>query len=154
MENEEADELYMDMQLILSEVQRKSKLVEHIELTLDALTHYQRWYKKRTESTDVYRRTFEAREDDHILRVAGLLSINDGLWEIHLSHIKQAIKLVSAAKESGASIFTGDGGMSMVAAIGRLRGILLQANTPLTQAFIYKHWIYGGIRVDDTQVIS
>lgn len=65
------------------------------------------WYNKRTVHKDVYRESFESREDGHILRFAGLFAANEGHWLINDDHIRRAIEYVSDVKRAGTELFTG-----------------------------------------------
>lgn len=63
------------------------------------------WYGYRDEHRDPFRGSFEAREDHHVLRLAGFLCVSDGTWEIQYTHIKHAIRIIKAIKEDGAELF-------------------------------------------------
>ena len=78
-----------------------------ILLTDGALVTFRKWYNSRQHSLDMYRQSFEAREDAHVLRVAALLCINDDSWRIDHQHIAHAIRLVASIKETSATIFEG-----------------------------------------------
>lgn len=91
----------------LRTIRRRAAISEPILLNEGAMSTYRSWYKRRTRSYDVYRQSFEAREDAHVLRVAALLCINDNSWEITHAHITKAIKLVATVKEGSSQIFEG-----------------------------------------------
>ncbi len=99
-----------------------------IALTASALRKFSRWYNERTQNRDPFRSSFEAREDTHVLRLAGLLSINDEAWQINDYHIGAAIKIISEIKAAGADLFisivTPTG---LARAIEKLRTILYEA---------------------------
>src|SRR3954467_3703539 len=66
---------------------------------------FTRWYRGRTRSMDAFLLSFEAREDAHVLRVAALLSINDGSWRIDHHHVGRSIKLIADVKQRSSAIF-------------------------------------------------
>lgn len=110
-----------------------------IALTRDALSVYKRWYNNRQEHRDTFRSTFEAREDEHVLRLAGVLAANDRSWEINSRHIGTATKIVLDAKERGASIFEGIHAVdSLARGIDRMREVLVAGMAdPITQRDLY-----------------
>lgn len=70
-----------------------------IDMNVSGLAAFTRWYNKRRISSDPFVSSFESREQDYVLKVAGLLCINDGILEIQKDHINTAIKLVAEIKE-------------------------------------------------------
>lgn len=99
-----------------------------IALTEAAIKKFKRWYNSRTESLDDYRRSFESREDAHVLRFAALLAANDGTWRIQPSHIHHAIILAETLKEHGASLFAPvTKNMRLIRAIEHVRQLLIAA---------------------------
>jgi hypothetical protein len=93
-----------------------------------AIRRFVSWYEHRThDSSDPYTVSFEAREDHHVLRLAGLLSANDGSWMISHHHIGHAIRIISHHKERGSALFGTQAkeGPRLVAAIDRVRTLLL-----------------------------
>jgi hypothetical protein len=76
-----------------------------ILLTDGALAVFRGWYHNRHHSLDIYRQSFEAREDAHVLRLAALLCINDDTWRIDHHHIGKAIQLVASLKDASSSVF-------------------------------------------------
>lgn len=93
-----------------------------------ARRRFQNWYKKRTTHTDPFRASFEAREDEHVLRLAATLAISDGSWHIHKLHIDHAIQAIREVKGDASAIFEGttDIGKFMLG-VEKLREILMQA---------------------------
>lgn len=89
----------------LQECRDGSRSIGGLGITKSARTKFVNWYKKRGQSDDPFRSSFEAREDDHVLRLAGILSINDRLYEIQSGHIGAAIKLVGEVKQSASEMF-------------------------------------------------
>ena len=76
-----------------------------IQITPSALMVFTKWYGERGHSLDSFKQSFEAREDAHILRVAGLLSVNDGSYVISRGHVRIAIRLIEGIKHSSSLIF-------------------------------------------------
>jgi hypothetical protein len=100
--------------------ERVAQLVEHMQvIRMQAKTHgtlslnkgalqaFTSWYNRRQQSVDDYRRSFESREDAHILRIAAYLCINDGSWVIQHTHIQHAIRIIARVKSGGAKMFSG-----------------------------------------------
>jgi len=106
-----------------------AKEVGGISITEPALARFSKWYRGRASHSDPFLSSFEAREDDHTLRAAACLCINDGTLEIQTAHITAAIQLISNAKDKAASLFGGDFDRKskLVGAIGRVRQVLLDA---------------------------
>lgn len=112
----------------LLRVQQDARRFPTIALSEGAMSRFKSWYKNRELKRDPYRASFQSREDSHILRVAALLCVSDGTWEIQAVHITTAIKVVIETREDGASIFEGTGANSkMVLGIDALRDKLLAA---------------------------
>jgi len=112
----------------LSRVQEEAKRYPTIALSIGAMTKFKSWYKNRELKRDPYRASFQSREDSHILRVAALLSVSDGTWEIQANHIVTAIKVITDTREDGASIFEGTGANSkIVLGVDAIRDKLLAA---------------------------
>ncbi len=110
-----------------------------INLTEPALKWYKRWYNSRAEHRDTFRATFEAREDEHVLRLAGVLAANDDGWMIEKFHLQAAVRVILEAKERGARIFEGVmQSDSLVRGVDRMREVFLMSGTdPLTQTALY-----------------
>lgn len=80
-----------------------------ISISPTARTHFDKWYRTRKEYSDRFRSSFQAREHDHVLRLAGSLAVNDGTLVICKSHLLYAIKTIEAVRDSAADIFVSDG---------------------------------------------
>ena len=95
---------------------------------LDALRS---WYNNRTTHTDPFSSSFEAREDDHVLRVGACLAINDSTLELQAKHIRNGIKIVRDVKARATTLFGGDFSQKarITEGISRLRDILIEAGT-------------------------
>jgi len=104
-----SDELFATITANLSSIKRQASDVEFISISDAARSRFSTWYKRRELRRDTFRSSWQSREDAHVLKVAALLCINEGIWIIQNSHIINAIKLVEQTKEWGASIFEGTG---------------------------------------------
>ena len=111
------------------ELVEAARRVGPIGISKGGLSKFTKWYRARATHTDPFQSSFEAREDDHVLRVAGCLSINDGVFEIQASHIGHAITIVDSAKSGAVNLFGGNFSQRarLVSAIGRVREILIEA---------------------------
>jgi hypothetical protein len=79
--------------------------LEHIEPDEETKKFLDAWYRSRDYSTEAYLRSFESREDSHILRLAGTLALSQLKSSIGLSEVELALYAISRAKKSGRSIF-------------------------------------------------
>lgn len=123
---EPSTELGEAIVLRLGELRNKAATVDSIRVSEGALKKFSRWYKSRKIKRDPFRASFHSREDGHVLRVAALLAANDDTWEIQNHHIVVAIRLVTQAREDGATIFEGTGTNSrIVLGVDALRDKLL-----------------------------
>ena len=112
----------------LRAIASKSREVPSIHISAGALKAFTKWYKSRTIHRDPFRASFQSREDAHALRLAAFLCINDDTWEIQLTHILSAIKIITEVREDGAGIFEGTGSNSrMVVGIDKIRDKILAA---------------------------
>lgn len=104
---EEPDhDLFQDLCDDLRIIAAESSVRGPIPVSANARAAIERWYADREPSTDPFKQSFEAREDAHVLRIAALLSINDGSWNTKRSHIHVAIRLTNELKEQSGNIFT------------------------------------------------
>jgi hypothetical protein len=129
--------------VLLCDLRRlRSRAREHgaIVLTDKALARFRIWYAGRTHALDTYRQSFEAREDAHVLRIAALLSANDGSWRVDTSHITSAIELVGSVKEGSSLIFEGSETRTKYAsALDMVRSLLISAGMdPVPRSVIYR----------------
>jgi hypothetical protein len=112
----------------LGEIRERANRVATIQVSPGALKKFSAWYKSRDIRRDVFRASFQSREDSHVLRVSALLAINDGTWEIQNHHLVHAIKIITEAREDGAAIFEGTGtNNKLVLGVDALRDKLLVA---------------------------
>lgn len=119
-----------------------------------ALSIFQKWYGSRTIHSDPFRSSFEAREDAHVLKVAGFLCANDASWLIAATHIKAAIKIIAECKLNGSRLFEGTGTRSkMLIGIDKLREKLIECGMDTTsQTRLYlacRHYL----RADDVRIL-
>lgn len=128
---EEEDEAISEsIRTALQNVKRTAQSVGKIRITDAAKSRFASWYRSRDKKRDAFRSSFQSREDSHVLRVAALLSVNDGSWEIQNNHIAAAIKIITEVREDGASIFEGTGTNSkLVLGVDAIRDKLLAAGT-------------------------
>jgi hypothetical protein len=98
-----------------------------IAISTGGLKAFRKWYNNRRQHSDPFMSSFEAREDDHVLRAAACLCINDGILELQAGHIRKAIKIVDDAKFRANSLFGGDFSQKarLTGAIEQTREILI-----------------------------
>lgn len=104
--------------------------ISEITLTPNAHKAFEQWYTRRTDSLDVFNSSFESREDAHVLRLAAILAINDGVWQIEARHIRASVHAIRAVKEDGATLFAGTGTIGAIASVvEKVRDLLIKAGT-------------------------
>ena len=89
----------------LNEIADRARRVGRVELKEEAIKLYSRWYDRRDEGETSFTRSFASREADHVLRIAGLLAINDAHWVISDYHVKRAITIVRRIRDSASNLF-------------------------------------------------
>ena len=119
-----------DLSAKLISISEDANSVGSIGLNKGGLERYTSWYRKRHSHKDAYRASFEAREDDHVLKLAACLSINDNTFRIETSHINRSIDIISGVKESAFELF-GDSNVTSTSSrihsgIDRVRQILIE----------------------------
>jgi hypothetical protein len=100
------------------------KEISQLEINDIALRSYSSWYRKRYISRDPFLSVLESRDDEHLLRIAGILCVNDGILEIQSSHISKAIRLLHMLKDGRDRLFSGidlGSGGRIVEAIEKVR---------------------------------
>lgn len=102
---------------------------KNITLTDTAKTDFVRWYEGRDYSaTDPFTTSFEAREDHHVLRLAGLLAVNDRSFVVDAFHVRHAIRIIGAHKLSASALFgSGRADRRIVNGVDKLRDLLADA---------------------------
>ncbi len=122
----------------LTHTRKRAKAIKELALRPDALEYFRGWYSRREESIDSFRSSFQSREDSHVLRLAGFLSVNDDRWEICVHDIKTAIEIIKEIREDGASIFLGGGAAPLLLGVDLLRQRLIEAGIEgVTQTQLY-----------------
>ena len=112
----------------LASISEYAKRTGAITINNPAKARFTDWYNSRVSHRDAYRSSFEAREDSHVLRMAGLLSINDNRWIIHVDDISNAIQIVSRIKYDGMRLFSGTTiAKKDIRLVERVRSILISA---------------------------
>lgn len=98
-----------------------------LAISARGLVAFSDWYKHRSRGTTEYLRSFESREDAHVLRLAGTLAINDRSWIIDASKIRKAVRVIGEVKQLGSLLFSGGTTTARVAtAIERIRLRLIE----------------------------
>lgn len=124
----------------LMDTYNQSLKYSNIGITDAAKDTFTRWYNNRPSHRDPYRESFEAREDAHVLRFAGLFAANECAWQISNNHLERAIETVREIKRDGAELFSGVTiPKDEVAKIAKIRTLLLSAGTMgLSKTEIYR----------------
>ena len=119
------------IRLVFMDACRNAQRVGAIAISEGGLKKFRGWYNNRTTHTDPFLSSFEAREDDHVLRLAAGLAINDGTLELQTKHIASAIQVIADAKSRANGLFGGNFSQKarVTAAITRVREILIAAGT-------------------------
>lgn len=112
----------------LGDIYAESQSYSRINITDRAKNTFAEWYDRRTLHRDVYRESFESREDAHVLRFAGLFAANERSWLVNENHVRRAIEFVGDVKDYGTQLFTG---VKVKTAdlkwIGKIRDVLIKA---------------------------
>ena len=129
-------DLLDDMRILAQEARQRKA----IQLSEPALAAFAKWYETREHSIDPFKQSFEAREDAHILRIAALLSVNDGSWLIKRSHIAVAIRVIHEIKRTSSAIFEStETRTKFAAAFDVMRAALMSAGMdPLPRHVLYR----------------
>ena len=77
----------------------------YIQLTDRAIRRYSSWYTRRRLADDLYTRSFESREQDYVLKLAGILAINEKTIIIDDYHIENSIKIINYYKKQAQKFF-------------------------------------------------
>lgn len=104
-EDQDDQELRLQVASALSTIRAECKSRSEITLNESALSRFKNWYNTRPLHEDVFRQSFEAREDGHALRLAALLAIDDGTWMIQDRHLMHAVKIITEVKQAGFELF-------------------------------------------------
>jgi hypothetical protein len=109
----------------------RGRLQSGLSMSSGGLSTLRKWYNNRASHTDPYLSSFEAREDDHVLRLGGCLAINDGTLELQANHVRAAIKIINHVKLKSNGLFGGDFSTKarLGGAVARVREILIESGT-------------------------
>jgi len=109
----------------------EAKKIGGLTISQGGLRKFKKWYNNRSTHTDPFQSSFEAREDDHVLRAASCLAINDGILELQSNHITNGIKLVNKVKQQANGLFGGDFSQKarITGGIEKVRSILIEAGS-------------------------
>jgi uncharacterized protein YciW len=105
-------------------------ILKGIGITAGARDTFTSWYDKRVlNAGNPFMASFQAREDHHILRAAGLLAANELSFVITQHHITHAIRLIEAARDKASHIFAPPevDNSRIVTGIERLRASIYEA---------------------------
>jgi len=101
-----------------------------ISMNENAITRYSNWYRRRTVQRDPERSILVSRDDEHLLRYASYLAINDGTFQIQTRHITTARKIIDDVNTGRDKLFqpidVGSSGRIM-RGIDRARSFILEA---------------------------
>jgi hypothetical protein len=130
----------------LYEIRSRILTLGSIGINDKAKKRFDSWYRSRHIYRDSFRASFGGREDSHVLRLAAILCISDGTYQIQLQHIEAAIKYVIQVRDKAVGLFEGIGSRTAtVIAIDRIRDALIGSGREVvtgtdlarkTQAFI------------------
>jgi len=89
----------------LNAIRDHASRLETIQPDEEAKAFLTKWYSSRQFNSESYLRSFESREDSHILRLAGTLALSQLKSHIGISEVELALYAISRAKKSGREIF-------------------------------------------------
>jgi len=84
---------------------RNAREVGKITANERGLRRFTQWYNTRPSSFDPFESSFESREDDHVLRLAACLAINDGSFELQDGHIRSSCRAITDIKANAIKLF-------------------------------------------------
>lgn len=79
-----------------------------INLSTKAIQKYSNWYIRRKLSNNFYTKSFEAREQDYVLKLACILALNEYSNKIEQKHIELSIKIIKYYKNIAEKFFNED----------------------------------------------
>lgn len=153
------DEAKLKQELVddLLNLKQESLGYARIGINSAAKRTFTQWYEQRRTHRDVYRESFESREDSHVLRLGGLLAANERCWEINDDHIRRAIGLIAEYKRYGTELFTGTRVEKRdVKLLRKLRMELLSAgNSGIGRSDLYRRLnLSGGSGIEMRSILS
>ena len=122
-------ESYQELLRKFKECCERAKDIGAININGTARSKFISWYNNRTSSNDAFLKSYESREDDHVLRAAACLAINDRTYELQAKHIGTACKLIADVKSRASKLFGSgyDTTTRIGDSVGRVREILIEA---------------------------
>lgn len=106
--------------------------IGQIRMTPNAIKHYKTWYKRMQGDVgnDAYTASFASRQQDHVLRVAGLLAVNSKEYQITEYTLRAAIRIVDDVRAMGLTVFGGGHPESRITkAVNKMASILIKNGT-------------------------
>lgn len=101
-----------------------------VQLTEGAHAKFSQWYTTRELGIDPFTSSFDAREDGHILKVAGLLAVNRGSGVIDYDDIVDSIYLVQCTvKQQSTELLSYQVNNVIVDTLEKLRNTIIQHPT-------------------------
>lgn len=144
---------YWQLLTHLMSIGNEARRLQEITINEKAKRHFTNWYKGRHIFRDSFRASFGGREDSHILRLAAILCIADGTYQIQLSHIRSSIAYITQLRDQAVKLFEGLGSRTaLVIAIDRIRDTLVASGKEVvtqtdlsrkTQPFIKKEQLHA-----------
>jgi len=101
-----------------------------ISINENAVSRYSNWYRRRVVQRDPERSILTSRDDDHLLRYASYLAINDSTFQVQTNHITAAHRLMDDVGVSRDKLFKPiDVGASgrILRGVDRARSSILEA---------------------------
>lgn len=126
-----------------------------IAISEGGLRKFTKWYNSRSNHNDPFQSSFEAREDDHVLRAAACLCINDGILEIQTTHVTTAIRVIMECKRRANQLFGGDFSQTarLAEAVTRVREILLASGTDAIQHSVLQRKVSHKLDAKELKVL-
>ena len=143
-----------DLTRQLKTIKQLCKEISKISVSEDGVKAYTSWYLRRNISYDAFTSSFESREADHVLRMAGFLCINDNSFVIKVAHVKSAIKIIHDIKYTSAKLFEGTTARTnWMNAIVKLREVLLGAGTETIAKSVLTRTVRNFITVSELDAL-
>ena len=112
----------------LQDVERLADITGSCAMHPASLRVYEAWYNRLKPPSDEYRRSFQSRQDDHVLKVAALLALNTGTCVVTKEIMHTSIRLINEVCETGAGVFSPNTNATptLIRGVERVRGELLK----------------------------
>ena len=114
----------------LTTLMTQAKKTHSISVNKVAMESFTTWYSSRKEPQDEYYKSLFARADDHVLRLAACLCLNDGTHQIQDRHIGYAIQCIDDVVSRGGSLFAVDAlenKARLLGVVDKVRRVLIEA---------------------------